>query len=121
MNNFIPSLPTDLDWVRFLIGDWKDCPQLDDETIQAVIDAETARHGPGEWVRYLAAALCLEAMLIQWRAAAKGVSEEEVSRLRIEYGGPSGSMDLMLGDKAKGYRRYAAWLMHPRPRPFAII
>jgi hypothetical protein len=121
MNNFNPSLPTDLDWVRFLVGDTGECPKLDDETIQAIVDAETGRHGTGEWVRYLAAAEVLDAMLVAWRTENKGRSQEQVSKLSIIYGGVGGTMDAMLGEKAANYRVKAAWLMHPRPRPFAII
>ena len=120
-NNFIPSLPTDVDWVRFLIGDTGPCPKLADETLQALVDAETTRHGAGDWVKYLAAAEALDASLVAWRSENKGRSEERVSKLQITYGGVGGSMDAMLGEKAKAYREKAAWLMHPRPRPFAII
>jgi hypothetical protein len=120
MNNFIPSLPTDVDWVRFLVGDWGECPKVPDETIQAIVDAAIARHGAGAWVKYLAAAEVLDAMLVAWRAENKGRSEERVSRLSITYGGVGGSMDFMLGEKAKGYRLTAAGLMYPGPA-FAIV
>jgi hypothetical protein len=121
MNNFNPALLTEVDWVRFLIGDTGSCPKLDDETLQAIIDAETARHGAGEWVKYLAAAEALDASLVAWRAENKGRSQEQVSKLSIIYGGVGGTMDAMLGEKANQYRIKAAWLMHPRPRLFAII
>lgn len=121
MNNFNPSLATDLDWVRFLVGDWAGCPQIPDEIITAMLADNVVLHHAGRWNRYFVAAEVLDAMLIQWRTTTKGKSAERVSRLEIEYGGTGGHMDEMLGTKARNYRIHAAWLMHPRPRPFAIV
>ena len=121
MNNFNPTLATDLDWVRFLVGDVAECEQVSDETIEAMLAQSELDHRRGTWNRYWVAAMVLDAMVVGWRASNRGVSEEEVSRLRIEYGGTSGSIDQMLSDKAKQYRIHAAWLMYPRPRLMAII
>lgn len=121
MNDFNPALATDLDWVRFLVGDWKDCPQVPSELIEAMLIDAADTYGAGKWNRYWVAAMVLEAMIVQWRASTKGTAEEEVSRLRIKYGGTGGLMDQMLTDKANAYRTHAAWLMHPKPKAFAIL
>ncbi len=121
MNNFNPTLATDLDWVRFLVGDIAECEQVSDETIEAMLAQATIDYKGGTWNRYWVAAMILDAMLIGWRARNGGVSKEEVSRLKLEYGGTGGNMDAMLGEKAKQYRIHAAWLMYPRPRLMAII
>lgn len=120
-NPFNPSLETDVDFVRFLVGDWQGCPQVPDEVIAALLTDAVGSYGTGTWNRYWVAALVLDAMVVQWRAANKGKSSETVSRLSIEYGGTSGHIDELLATKARQYREHAAWLMHPRPRPFAII
>ena len=121
MNNFDPTLATDLDWVRFLVGDVAECEQVADVTIEAMLTQSAIDYGTGTWNRYWVAAMVLDAMVIAWRGANKGMSERQVSRLRVEYGGSSGHIDELLGAKAKRYRIHAAWLMHPRPRLMAII
>ena len=71
-----PSLPTDKDWVRMLIGD-RDvaAPRLDDDEIFAYLREEANK--------YLAAAAAAEAIL----ARSGGLVEKQVGDLRLKWGG----------------------------------
>ena len=70
-----PTLPTDMDWVRFLIGDRNTTtPKLQDEEINAVL-AEEAN-------KYLAAARCGEQIIAQ----GQGAVSKSVDDLSITFG-----------------------------------
>lgn len=73
-----PTLPADLDWVRFLVGDRRVDPvtaaALSDEEILAVLGAEANK--------YLAAARCGEAII----AKSRGAVSKSVGDLSISYG-----------------------------------
>ena len=76
---YSPSLPTAKDWVRFLIGDTDTTASLlDDQEILAVIAEEENK--------YLAAASCLESLLVRWSSSGRGIVEKQASKLRIKRG-----------------------------------
>lgn len=84
---FNPALPTDLDWVRLLIGD--DDPTneaLADATIAAIIAEVQALGASATGTKYCAAAQAGELMAAGWTASSSGVVEKTVSKLRIAYG-----------------------------------
>jgi hypothetical protein len=80
-----PTLPTDRDWVRFLISDTDVVAnaQLQDEEIDAVVADETAT---GEALKYYAAARCLSVLFQRWTSSGHGVIEKQVLQLRIRRG-----------------------------------
>lgn len=73
------SLPTDKDYVRFLVRDTVPATaQLQDEEIAALLTEEGNK--------YLAAAAALESLLTGWSSAGRGVIEKAVGKLRIRRG-----------------------------------
>jgi len=72
--SYDPTLASDLDWVRFLIGDRAQPSVLEDEEITAVL-AEEAN-------KYLAAARCGRFILARGRA---GVTSKSVDGLSLSY------------------------------------
>lgn len=80
------TLLTNLDWVRFLVGDidvTAGVVQLQDEEIAAVLAEETAT---GKALKYFAAATCLSTLFARWTNSGKGVLEKQVLQLRIRRG-----------------------------------
>jgi hypothetical protein len=78
MASFEPALPTDRDYVRFLVGDTDpDNAQLDDDTIDALLVRHSGR-------TFCAAADAGEAIAARWSAKTEGVIEKQVARLRIK-------------------------------------
>ena len=89
-----PTLPSNLDWVRHLIGDTSvSSPRLQDEEIEALISENESINGSGLWTKYLVAAIA--GVVI----AAQGgdVVMKQVGDLKVEYGGD---------DPESGYRSY---------------
>lgn len=117
MNTYDPTLPTDVDWVRFLIGDTSQEPVFHDEEIQAFLDMNTTEYGTGIWNRYFTAADVLGALAQRWRMKAGDVSSKSVSRLSISYGGSRQGLD----QQASAFRRKGADLLYPRPKLFKAI
>jgi len=73
--NYDPMLSTDLDWVRFLIGDTSESnATIQDEEITALLIEESNK--------YLAAARAGEVII----ARKRGVVEKEVDDLKLKYG-----------------------------------
>lgn len=75
--SYDPTLPTDRDWVRFLIGDRtadQDTAKLSDEEIDAVLREEPNK--------YFAAARCGDQIIAQ----GQGAVSKSVDDLSIEYG-----------------------------------
>ena len=83
-----PALPTDLDWIRFQIGDTSSPFRLPNETIDAVLVEESNK--------WLAAARCGNLALA---AASGGLSSKSVDGLSISWGGTEDT-----------YRSHLSWL-----------
>lgn len=80
------SLPTDKDWVRFLIGDTASDEKLADGEINAVIVENSGN-------KYCAAAEALSTLLVKYGAAGEGVLRKTVDELSVEYGTQGGPFD----------------------------
>jgi hypothetical protein len=82
-----PALSTNVDWVRFLIGDVVINPisraQLTDEEISAVIAEQLVA---GDAVKYAAAAQFLEHLLTRYAALGAGQKHKMVHALSITWG-----------------------------------
>lgn len=79
-----PTLPTDKDHVRFLIGDTDtDDAKLADAEILATLAEEIAT---GEALKYYGAASCLSVLRTRWASAGEGVLEKEVDDIRVKRG-----------------------------------
>lgn len=74
---------SNLDWVRFTIQDTVVPEEFTDPEINAVLAEQTAAD-PGK--KYMAAADLLGILLTKWGSLGAGVTEKEVSRLRLKYG-----------------------------------
>src|SRR6266436_73541 len=83
---YSPSLASDVDWVRFLVGDTDiTSADLQDEEIAAMV-AEvktTSAVSVLAALKYLAAARCLEKLFTQWSSSGKGVLDIKIGRLEI--------------------------------------
>jgi hypothetical protein len=120
MTTYDPSLPDDLNWVRFLTGDTADPSQVQDGEIEGLITSYTTQYGAGEWIRYLVAADLLENRLVGWAWSSKGKTSESVSKLSISRGGA----DTLFVDRARGYRERANRLLAAGggiPYHFAVV
>jgi hypothetical protein len=86
--SFDPSLPTDKDWVRLLIGDTDPTDEaVDDSTIAAILVEVMANGASAAGAKYCAAAQAGSVAAAFWIASTGGVVEKQVSKLRIQYGG----------------------------------
>lgn len=113
-----PTLPTNLDWVRFLSGDTDvTTPQLQDEEITAVLGAETAT---GAALPYFAAARVLSILHTRWSSAGRGVLEKKVGRLTIKRGASDTAESAIKGAICELRERGAA-LLSTRPRVFRVL
>ncbi len=65
MNSYDASLPTDADWVRFLLQDTLDPPVFADDEIDAFVTAAIQHYGPGAWVKYVVAADLLDLLALR--------------------------------------------------------
>lgn len=113
--SFEPRLVTDVDWVRFLIGDIDvAAPALQDEEILGVLSEEvTNGSGQGAWTKYFAAARALEAIHAQGARSDASIKTKTVSKLSITYGGKDGAAQV--AERAAYLReRGAALLLKPR-------
>lgn len=84
------SLTTNLDWVRFLIGDTIEATvKLSDEEITAILAEEAVTisgANTNRAVKYFAAASALSALYARWSAAGEGLLEKHVDDLRLIWG-----------------------------------
>lgn len=113
-----PTLPTDADHVRFLVGDTDTTDALfQDEEIAAVLAEETAS---GAALKWYAAASLLSILWARWSAAGHGITEKQVGRLRIQYGS-QGSVLGSLADRISFLRQRGAFLLTPRPKVFRVL
>lgn len=101
------DLATDLNWVRFKIGDTGSTAQLADDEITFLLSEE-----PNKWY---AAAAALAALKAEWQAAGKGIYEKRVDELMIRRGIEGvRSVDDLIGDlRAEGARRLAGTSVFP--------
>lgn len=115
-----PTLPSDADHVRFLVGDTDITAALfQDEEIAAVLAEETAT---GDALKWFAAASLLSILSARWASAGRGVFEKQVGRLRIQYGGQgSGDALAVLAARISEMRRRGAFLLNPRPKVFRVL
>lgn len=113
-----PTLPTDRDHVRFLIGDTNvSSAVLTDEEIAAVLGLETAT---GTALPFFAAARCLEAIRIRYATAGGGKLAKTVSKLSIQWG-VDGSAAEALDHTINCLRERGAFLLSPRPRALRML
>lgn len=111
--SYDPSMASETDWVRRLIGDTVDTGhQLEDEEIAAFLDVEANR--------YYAAAAALESMLATWQRQGAGVTEKAVGRLRIRRG-DSASAAETAKSLIENLRRRGAAEASPRPRVLRVL
>ena len=73
------SLPTDRDWVRFLIGDTLAVEKVSDAEITALLVEEPNK--------YCAAAAVLAHLLTKYGSKGEGILRKTVDELTVEYGG----------------------------------
>lgn len=112
---YTDTLPTNKDWVRFLISDTDvSSAFFTDEEITAVLAEETSS---GTALKYYAAASCLSTLLARWQSAGKGIREKMVSRLRIRYGAED-SVHETLSARIKELRKEGAERAAPSPKFF---
>lgn len=117
-----PNLPTDRDWVRFLTGDTDVAgAALLDEEIDAVVAAEVARNGAGEWTKYCAAAEALAAMAAGWASAGMSTDwvEKTVGKLSLRRAEGQSARDAV-DARVRELRARCAWLLTSRPRAFRM-
>lgn len=113
-----PSLPADLDHVRFLIGDTNtDDAKLSDEEILAVIDEETAT---GLALKYYVAASCLSVLRTRWSSQGEGVLEKQVGDLRVRRGMDTSASEAMT-QRISELRKRGASLMGESPTVFRML
>ena len=116
--SYNPALPTDLDHVRFLIGDTTTPSEmLQDEEITAVLSEETAT---GKALKYFAAARALQVLSTRWAAAGRGVTSKSVSQLSKTWG-IDGNATQVLEARIKELRERGAFLLSPSTSyPFRV-
>lgn len=114
---------TDLNWVRFLIGDTVDTATspatFQDEEINLVI-AEESVEASGQSLKYFAAAAMLGVLLIKFGSMGKGLVSKTVSRLSKTWGVDSTS-EKAISDRISYLRQRGAWLLTSRSRIFQVL
>lgn len=110
------SLPSDLDWVRFLIGDTDSTNvRLQNEEILGLIAEETAT---GKGLKYFAAAAALASLHLRWSSAGSGLAEKEVDGLRLRWQGSMNIGNNSIVDRISELRRIGARQLLNKPRMF---
>lgn len=113
---YIPSLPANLDWVRYLIGDTDSTNvRLQDEEILAIIAEETST---GKALKYFAAASALSTLHLRWSSAGGGLAEKEVDGLRLRWQGSTNIGINNVADRIKELRMIGARLLLNSPKMF---
>ena len=117
-----PTLDTDRDWVRRLIGDF-DAPAncvLQDEEIDAFVVEVIAEHGSGRWVRYLAAGIAGTALAAVTLSTTSDIIRKTVGRLSITR---ESGMDSRAAYDAhiKTLEARGIELLNPRPKAFGSV
>ncbi len=115
------TLLTDLDWVRFLVGDTNiSSALLQDEEIDAIISEEVAFGITGQALKYYAAARCLSSLLSRWSSAGQGITRKTVDDLSIWWQS-DGSGSKSIEARIQELRERGSYLMCPRPRSFKVL
>lgn len=113
---FDPTLPTDKDWVRFLIGDTGPTFSLEDETIdQVLIEENTNVDGSGPWSKYLAAYTAGQAII----ALGGDVVRKKVDGLEIDTA--AGDPESAYRQRLDSLRAKGNELLMPKPRAFRVL
>lgn len=108
-----PTLPTDRDWVRLLIGDSTTATaRLQDEEIDALLVEESNK--------YLAAARALEVLHTRWSSAGEGIVEKQVESLRIRRGVDQSASDALQA-RIEQLRRKGVWVEAPQSKVFRAV
>jgi hypothetical protein len=117
--SYNPSLPADLDWVRFLIGDVSSSSaMLQDEEITAAL----AERASTVARKYLTAADLLSALHTRWMSTGRGVASRKVSRLTVVYGTGAGiNVDAAVQAKVSELRRRGARLLTNAPHSLRAL
>jgi len=115
--SFDPSLPTDKDWVRLLIGDTDPTDEaVTDATIAALLVEVQAHGASAEAAKYCAAAQAGSVAMAFWMASTGGIVEKVVSKLRIQYAGGGTQSALEAYDNyLNGLRQKCTHLSLSRP------
>ncbi len=113
---FDPTLATDRDYVRLLIGDTVVATaQLQDETIDALI-AKSPTLGV-----FCIAAEAAELIIARWDAKAEGVIEKQVSKLRLRRSETGGMLEDYRKHVDRLRERCAELSFVNRPAIFKIV
>lgn len=114
-----PTLPTDGDYVRFLVPDTDVTPSTDakfsDEEIAAVVAEEQSRGRTGGSTKYFVTAVLLGILLGKFAARGEGIRRKEVDELELEFG-PRDSAERALQRRIVDLERRGKFLLQPRPR-----
>lgn len=102
------SLPTDKDWVRFMIGD-RDvaAATLQDEEINAILGMKANK--------YLAAADCAQMML----ALNQGLIEKQVETLKLQWSNKGAESTYQI--YIEYLRKMGTMMMSPAPAVFKVL
>ena len=113
------SLPTDGDYIRFLVPDTDVTPATDasfsDEEIAAVIAEQQAKGRTGRSTKYFATAQLLGILRSKYATLGAGVREKKVDELSVEYG-QHDSADQALEKRIEGLLSEGRRCLQPRPR-----
>lgn len=114
-----PALPTDKDWVRWLVGDTNVAAALlDDRELDALLAGERSngKTGGESSQVYLAAARALDMLGTRLQVSGQGgILETQIGGLRIKRGDGQ-SIAASITKQANDYRRRGAFLLSPAPR-----
>lgn len=116
--NYDPTLPTDLDHVRFLVGDTDVTNAIfQDEEISAVLGFQTA---PSPALPYFAAAEILSQLSGKYSVAGKGKIQKTVSKLTLIWG-VNEDANTALQSRISMLRKRGAQLCAKRPFALRIM
>lgn len=115
-----PTLPTERDFIRFLIGDTNPLsPNVSDEEIDALIT--DSRYGAIEARKYFIAADLLSILFNKWYGmTSRGVTTKSVGRLSISFG-TTGFAQQAMKDRIKELRARAIFLLSGVPRNLRVL
>jgi len=113
--SYSPSLPSDLDAVRFLVPDTvTPGHELQDEEIAAVLAQQPSNGQSGlkSSAVYYAAAVCLARLHRKYMTSGRGKTSRKVSRLSVVYGTGSGiNIDIAVQTAIANLRKEGARLL----------
>lgn len=118
-----PGLPTNKDWVRFLVGDkMVASARFEDAEIEALLAAEASNGQSGGQSSqvYLAAARAIEILYATWQTSTGGIIETQIGGLRLKRGDGESSSKAVAA-LVKNFRAKGAELLMGRPRMFRAL